>query len=486
MGSWRNWWCRCTVRCMSTGAVIYCRISKDMAGEHLGVDRQERACRELAAARGLTVKHVLVDNDVSAYHRKARPAFEELVDLLTAGQVGTVVAYHADRLYRRTTDLERLVDIVEANGAQVHTVAAGVVDLGTASGRMVARMLGAASQHESERIGERSKMKHDELARNGRPPGGRPPYGYRWATTVGAAGRVERNYEVNIDEAEIVRTIARRILEGGSCLGIARELDEAGHTTREGRPWHSSTVRAVVVNPAVVALRVHRREVAGPGDWQPILDRPTWEEVRAVLTDPARKHKRPPRTYLLAGLVKNPDGAPMNGRLDRGPGGERTRRTYATRAATLGRVGPAMAIGADDLEATVVEAVLSALDDAQLPAVDTAGDGVGAEVAAIEAELLELADLRGAGTISLAEWLAAREPLQRRLEAARGSAQSTRRPSSLLALLSTPGAARKAWPSLTLTEQRDLIAAVVERVTILPAKRARWTPIDERIDLVWR
>src|SRR5205807_1610101 len=99
-----------------------------------------------------------------------------LVDMLKAGEAGVVVCYHADRLYRRTTDLERLVQVVEATGAQVHTVAAGDVDLGTASGRMVARMLGAAAQHESERTGERIKVTHDELAAKGRPPGGRPPY----------------------------------------------------------------------------------------------------------------------------------------------------------------------------------------------------------------------------------------------------------------------------------------------------------------------
>jgi site-specific DNA recombinase len=100
-----------------TAPVIYARISKDGAGEHLGVDRQERLCRDLADTAGLTVVDVSVDNDVSAYARKPRPAFERLVDMLRAGEAGAVVTYHADRLYRRTTDLERLVDLVEASGA---------------------------------------------------------------------------------------------------------------------------------------------------------------------------------------------------------------------------------------------------------------------------------------------------------------------------------------------------------------------------------
>ena len=147
-----------------TTAAIYTRISQDSAGEGLGVDRQERLCRSLAAERGLTISDVLVDNDVSAYRRRKRPGFERLVRMLETGQVSAVVAYHADRLYRRTTDLERLVDLVEANGAHVYTVAAGDIDLTTASGRMVARVVGAIAQHESERMGERITMKSEELA----------------------------------------------------------------------------------------------------------------------------------------------------------------------------------------------------------------------------------------------------------------------------------------------------------------------------------
>ncbi len=43
-----------------SAAVIYARISKDEAGEGLGVDRKERACREVAQPRGLTVGEVLI------------------------------------------------------------------------------------------------------------------------------------------------------------------------------------------------------------------------------------------------------------------------------------------------------------------------------------------------------------------------------------------------------------------------------------------
>lgn len=439
-------------------AVIYARISKDDAGDRLGVDRQERLCRDLAKRHGLTINDVLVDNDVSAYKGRCRPAFERLVELLDAGAIDAVVAYHADRLYRRATDLERLVAIIEQSSAKVHTVAAGDVDLSTASGRMVARMLGAAAQHESERMGERLRAKHDELAAKGNFPGGRPPYGY------------SRGYVVDEVEASAVRRMAKRVLEGASLLSIARELTAAGIPTREGRAWHHSSVRATLVNPAVAGLRVHRREVAGPGNWESVLDRDTWERVRAVLADPARKRTRPARQYLLAGLVRSTAGDPMNGRPEKsGP-------AYTTRY----QAEVPTSIDAERLEAHVVESVLIALRDWK-PSEAPTDDLTAAAIAEIDGELTELAKLRGERRISMSEWLAARVPLEEALAEARAKAGRVRPQTPLRGRN-----VRQTWEAADFDQRRQAIAAVVEEVVIDRATRGRWTTTAERVTIRWR
>jgi DNA invertase Pin-like site-specific DNA recombinase len=447
-----------------TRTAIYARISKDDRDDHLGVDRQERLCRDLAERVGLDVVMVLADNDASAYDRKPRPGFEALVEALKNGDVDAVCVYHVDRLYRRTTDLERLVTVVEATGTTVHTVAAGNVDLATASGRMIARMLGATAQHEVERLSERLKAKMDELAAAGKPPGGRPPYGYG------------PGYAVNREEAKTVRLIARRVLEGQSLLSIARELDGLGHTTREGRSWHHSTVRAVVVNPAVAGLRVHRREIAGTGSWKPVLERPTWEQVRAVLADPARKRRQPAHRYLLTRLVEGCAGDPMVGRPDRGAGGRTDRRTYATRSPAK----QSLAIDAEELESAVIEMMLTALDGSVLPS--AAPRAAETDVSAIESEMAELATARGEGKITMAEWLTARAPLQERLDVARDAARRTKRPPTIARLIDEPGAVRRAWSRLDFATRRSIIETLIDKVIVGPATRARWTTIEERLD----
>ena len=53
--------------------VVYCRISRDREGSHLGVKRQEDDCVALAGRLGWQVVDVIIDNDRSAYSGRARP-----------------------------------------------------------------------------------------------------------------------------------------------------------------------------------------------------------------------------------------------------------------------------------------------------------------------------------------------------------------------------------------------------------------------------
>lgn len=136
-------------------AAIYARISLDKVGEAAGVGRQIDACRHLAALEGWSVDEVLVDNDLSAYSGACRPEYERLLDLVRRREIDVIIAYHPDRLYRRLADLVELTKVVASAGVEIRTVAAGHVDLNTASGRFTAQVLGAAAEHESARIGER-------------------------------------------------------------------------------------------------------------------------------------------------------------------------------------------------------------------------------------------------------------------------------------------------------------------------------------------
>src|SRR5581483_2840962 len=97
-------------------AAIYVRISQDREGAGLGVARQEKDCRALAKRKGWDVIDVYVDNDVSAYSGKPRPAWRRLLSDIEAGAVDGIICWHVDRLTRTPMELESVIGQAERHG----------------------------------------------------------------------------------------------------------------------------------------------------------------------------------------------------------------------------------------------------------------------------------------------------------------------------------------------------------------------------------
>lgn len=447
-------------------AAIYCRISRDVEQTGLGVARQEHECRALAEHHGFEVlEPVFVDNDISAYRRKRRPGFDALVEAMKAGQVDVLLAWHPDRLTRHPRDLEDLIDLLEATGVDVATVSAGAYDLSTPAGRLGARTVGAAARYESEQKSERHKAKHRQLAAAGQiGGGGTRPYGY-------ADDRVT----VVPAEAKVVAEASRQILAGWSLRQVCRHLNDQGVGTVTGAPWSPQVMRRLLIAPRTAGLRELQGEVVGEAAWEPLVDRQTWEGVAAVLSDPARRKNQAARRYLLTGFAYSTEGTKMIARPD-----QRKARRYI---ALPDGDRPGSAIHADELEALVVEAMLQRFDEVALPAGSAVPVGDVEAVTAIEADLDELARLRGEGEITLREWMAAREPLQARLAALRADLRPV---AATPAPLTRPGGLRAAWPAMSFDQRREIVHAVIDRVVVAPAVRGRNRFDPDRVTITYR
>ena len=211
-----------------TRAVIYVRISKDREGAGLGVDRQREDCVALAERMGWLVVGTYTDNDISAYSGKLRPGYTSMMKSLEQGDADAIIAWHTDRLHRSPRELESFIDLCERQGLSVQTVRAGVIDLSNASGRMVARMLGAAARHEVEHAVERQKRAKMQAAMDGKYRGGRRPFGYE-----------SDGVTVRPQEAAELLAATQRVLAGVSLSQIAREWNGRHVLTTMGNTWRS-------------------------------------------------------------------------------------------------------------------------------------------------------------------------------------------------------------------------------------------------------
>ncbi|WNO27914.1 serine integrase [Gordonia phage Halo3] len=106
-------------------------------------------------------------------------------------------------------------------------------------------------------------------------------------------------------EADEIRSWARHVIDGGAIRPLVAELNERGVATVTGKSWAAPTITRALTAPRMVGLRERNGDLED-APIEPILDRDTWDEVVAILTDPARKkfasRKNPPT--LLAGILR--------------------------------------------------------------------------------------------------------------------------------------------------------------------------------------
>lgn len=286
-------------------AGIYTRISRDnREGSGLGVQRQEEDCRALAEREGFTVIRVYQDNDVSAHSGRRRPEYERLLKDVESGEIDVVLAWHTDRLHRRTMELERYIESCQRHGVTTQTVKAGQMDLSTPTGQMIAKTLGNIAQYESDHKGDRIRRQKLQAAKSGKYMGGRIPWGWQL-----------RQGEVVLDEgaASAIREGIRSINAGQTLLGVTRQWNEQGIRSLSGRPYGTTQVHRILKRERNAGLVVFHGEVVADG-WPAIVTIEEYRAMRDVLD--RREIPRASQSkykYLLSGLVSCHCGRRMTG-----------------------------------------------------------------------------------------------------------------------------------------------------------------------------
>jgi site-specific DNA recombinase len=277
---------------------IYCRISNDPEGLALGVERQREDCIELARERGIEVppERILIENDrgASTRSKKARPEYDHLRQMVLDGTIKAVVFYSNSRLTRRPKEFEDWIELHEKTRVELVSKVSGNDDLGTADGRMVARIKASVDAAEAERISERVRRSFEQRRASGKVATGGPrPFGFAASAS---------NPVVISEEAEAIRHACRLVLSGATLGQVATEWTERGLKPIRAASWTRDSVRSVLRSPRVAGLVAHKGEVVGKGDFEAIVDRVTWEAVVQAL-DHGPKPTSNARVHLLAGFV---------------------------------------------------------------------------------------------------------------------------------------------------------------------------------------
>lgn len=92
----------------------------------------------------------------------------------------------------------------------------------------------------------------------------------------------------------------------------------------------------------------------------------------------------------------------------------------------------------------------------------------------------------GRREIGMTEWQAARTPIERRVTDAKKQLGRLTRTSAVAGQIGNSTELRERWASLPLTRQHAIVAAVLDHITVAPARRGynRFDP--DRFKVIWR
>lgn len=481
----------------------YLRVSLDQSG-NLESPAEQHADNAKAAARlGWELSEPYAEQDAvsaSRYAKKRRDAFTAMLADIDGGRFGAevLILWESSRGSRRVGEWVRLIEACEDHGILIHITSDGrTYDPANERDRRSLLEDAVDGEFESAKTSKRRRRNSAARAEQGRPGGGRAPYGYRHVydpVTGKFAGRVEEPAE-----AAVIRDLFARLDRGESLRSAAAGLAERGIMTRgtrarPPRPFTKEVLRTLALNAAYAGLRVHnpvgpervqrryRLDGAVKAAWPALVGEEQFYRVHAMLTDPSRRTSRPGRAVHELSLIARCGkcGGPLACRLRRG-------REYECRDHGCYRVN------ADDLDQLAAAVVLAYLARPENYAQLTAPAATGPELATARAELErargDLGDWRRRAArreVTAASFAAIEPGIVAAIAQLENRERELSTPPALGWLLSPGGDMRQRWEDAPVSARRDVHKLLLSpqylgTLTLGPGEKGRRVAVRERV-----
>lgn len=467
----------------------YLRVSKDPKLEKVSPATQRRLITDACQARRWDLVRICEDVDVPSRKIGAVGTWDSLAKSVQPGDV--VVTLEYTRIGRSLREMLARIDALQKAGAELVSLEQDL-DTTTAAGKLQLHVLLVLAEFERDRLSERLRGTHAQIARDGRwGGGGVTPLGYSYTPGSGIL-------EVHAEEAEVVRGIYALRDEGYSMHAILREMDRRGARGKLGGRLAYSTVAQTLRNPVYTGKRRHRGEVY-PARHEAIIDEALWERVQARRRTGAANNQR----YLLSGMLFcDVCGSKLIHQTSSYHG---TRRGYyACNRARRYRDTPMVTIEEQLAERWVTEALFGRLDDKRLqeakararrkaPKARDKMTAAKAQLARVESSLARL----------ISDYYDAEVPLLTPEQFRRKNNELIERKAGLEATLQElvdharltnvvqlserrVREVRASWEGMTLDERREVLRLFMSRVTVKPRQAGGAKLQQKRLRVHWR
>ena len=215
-------------------AVIYARYSSDRQTEQ-SIEGQLHVCQDYAQRNNIVIVDNYIDRAMSGTTDN-RPAFKQMLKDSAKKQWDYVIVYKLDRFSRNKYENAIHKKTLKDNGVKLLSAMENIPE--SPEGIILESILEGMNQYYSLELAQKVSRGLRESRAKGQFTGGTPPYGYYVK---------DKKVYIKEDEAEIVKQIFNKILEGKQMVKVAEELNKQGHTHR-GNPFTDSCINWISSN----------------------------------------------------------------------------------------------------------------------------------------------------------------------------------------------------------------------------------------------
>ncbi len=268
----------------------------------------------------------LATDDMVGSSEKTRPGLSRLLADALDGVLDGAVFPSVDRVARRESVYHNAVEKLSRMGVRFY-FADSDLDPGEPEGAMVLGIQQSVAANFSRTHRRRIARAYKERRADGYPPGGLPPYGWRWERPEERHGK-RRGYVPDEEQSVWVRFMYDKYMGAAwTTTQVMVELNRLGvKRDRGGQHWDSNRVRKVLTNP------LHCGWVRDKDEDPPFRPGAHWEHRFWEPEDRERILQRMRRNRELGGLVVGVrgEGWPLRGIIRCGHCGRRLSGMHPT------------------------------------------------------------------------------------------------------------------------------------------------------------
>ena len=299
-------------------AVAYCRFSSSNQREE-SIDAQLRAIYKFMGEHDYTPVGDYIDMALTGTNTD-RPNFQRMIEDAKKGLFDVVIVHKMDRFSRNVRDTLNIESELAQYGVKVISVIEQFAD--TPEGQLQQIIQLGVGQYYSQNLAREVMKGLKENAYRCLHNGGLPPLGYD-------VDPITKQYIINEKEAESIRIIFKKFLEGWSYRELAEYLNVLGYRTKIGNKFSAnSSFYDILVNskykgeyvfgrslskPKQPGMkRSHRKNkdeseiIRVPNGLPAIVDEGTFEQVQKLLASRQRSKgaSKAKEVYLVSGLIE--------------------------------------------------------------------------------------------------------------------------------------------------------------------------------------